>query len=250
MKKMSRAAYMEWSTPVSDAVAVMLDTVGTSAANIPGATKYVGGYITGSGAVPWSAGDWALFPNARKVRIYQNPGQGMALEAWDVIDLENGAFTVAEAVAETKRRVDAGITWTYIYATRSNLAAFTAALKAEGTHYWNGHVMYWLADWNLNEAEAAALIGTFVEGATCIGVQWASPTSNPNTVVPGGSHTLAQANVDISVVDANWMPSSAPAPVTPPVPTAVTHHAELVEDDGHGSFTAKPVSSTDDTHWQ
>ena len=250
MRRMTRAQYAEWSKTMSIPKAVMLDTIGTCAANIPRATPYIGGYVTGSGVVPWSAADWSLFPNVRHVRIDQHASQSIAVSGWDALDMETNALTAAEVAYKLKARVDNGIEWTTVYATRSNLALCTAALKDLGEHYFIGHVNYWLADWNLNEEEASALIGTFVSDASVVAVQWASPSSNPNTVVPGGSHTLSQANVDISVVNANWIPSG-PFPVSAPKPTAKpTEHGELVVDDAAGNLTAHDVSSTDGTHWQ
>ena len=41
-------------------------------------------------------------------------------------------------------------------------------------------------------------------------VQWASPTSNPNTIVPGGTQTLADANIDISVTIPSWFAYKPP----------------------------------------
>lgn len=249
LTRMSRSDYLEWSKTMTIPKVVMLDTVGTAAHNIPKATPYVGGYVTGSGAVPWSQGEWSMFPDSRHIRIDQSPSANPDPHSFDAVDMETNALTAGGVAAEVKRRVDAGVTWTTVYATRANLALVTAAIKGLGGSYWDGHVNYWLADWNLDEEQAAALIGTFIEGATCIAVQWASPTSNPNTVVPGGSATLVQANVDISVCDGTWIPSGGwgtpPTPVAPPA----TEHGVLVTDDGHGNLTEKSVSSTDDTHW-
>ena len=42
---------------------------------------------------------------------------------------------------------------------------------------------------------------------TCRAVHWASPTSNPGTIVPGGTLTLAQAQVDLSVAEDAWHPA-------------------------------------------
>ena len=56
-------------------------------------------------------------------------------------------------------------------------------------------VFYRIADWNLSEH----LAGLAAYGDVYAG-QWASPTSNPNTVIPGTNHTLATANVDLNVV--------------------------------------------------
>lgn len=250
LRRMSRSDYLEWSRTMNIPKAVMLDTVGTSAHNIPASTPYVGGYVSGTGVVPWSAGDWALFPNARHNRIYQMPGENVDPHSWDTIDMETGAFDAEQAAQEHKRHVDAGIKLTNLYATRTNLAAGVNAIKALGGDYFIGHVTCTLADWNLDEEEAAALIGTFVEEVTCVSVQWASPESNPNTVVPGGSYTLARANVDINVTDANWIPSVSFTGMETVAPTPATQHGELVTDDGHGGMTAIELSSTDGKHWQ
>lgn len=228
---------------------VMLDTVGTASQHIPTVTPYIGGYVSGSGSVPWSQADWDRFPNSRHNRILQHANTGLDPHSWDSVDMETNALTAAEVAAEHKRHVDAGIEWTNVYATRTNFALAVSAIKGLGSHYWDGHVTLWLADWNLDEEQAVALIGTFIEGATCIGVQWASPTSNPNTLVPGGTATLVQANIDISVVDGTWVPSVSFDLAPPPVVHPATEHAILVTDDGHGNLTEKSVSSTDDTHW-
>lgn len=250
IKRMTRSEYMEWSVAMTIPKAVMLDTVRTTAHNIPKATPFVGGYVTGSGVVPWSATEWALFPESRHVRIYQDPGQTIDPHSWDVMDMESGAFNAAQVALVHKTAVDAGKQWTCVYATRINFMLAAQAIKSLRGDYWDGHVCVWLADWNLNLEQASALIGSAISGATCIGVQWASPSSNPHTMVPGGSYVLSQANLDISVVNANWVPSisfSAP-PVTTPKPATI--HGELITDDSHGNLQAREVSSSDDIHWQ
>jgi hypothetical protein len=250
LKRMTRSQYAEWIRTMDIPKVVQLDTVRTTAQHIPAGTPNVGGYVSGTGVVPWTETEWAMFPHAKKFRIYQATGVAVDPHGYDIIDIEDKAATPQNAAQETKNRVEAGVEWTTWYATRANALATVNALKSLGEQYFIGHVNLQLADWNLNEEQAAALIGTFVEGITVVSVQWASPESNPNTIVPGGSLTLGQSNVDISVSDGNWIPSgpfsgvtSAPIPVT-------EYHGELVTDDGHGGVTAKPVSSTDDTHWQ
>jgi hypothetical protein len=250
LKRMSRRDYLEWSITMNIPKVVMLDTVGTAAANIPRATPFIGGYVSGSGVVPWSGADWSPFPNSRKFRIEQDPNANPDPHSYDIIDMEYRALTADETAQDHKRRVDAGVEWTTVYATQSNLALVTAAIKGLGGNYFDGHVNYWLADWNLDEEQAAALIGTFVEGATCVAVQWASPTSNPNTPVPGGSSLLVHANVDISVADGNWMPSGTFSGVIVPKPVPVTEHGDLITEDSQGNLAEKNVSSTDGTHWQ
>jgi hypothetical protein len=192
----------------------MIDTIGGSAGNIPASTQKVAGYVTGSEGVPWTSGDWAHFPHAGHVRIDQSPDAGaIAAGAADAYDLEQGACTVSELVSIIRQRIQDGITWATVYGGQSNLASMTAALRAAqdqyGQGWYDGHVYYWLANWDLNQAEATALVGTFVEACTCIAVQWASPASNPNTVVPGGTGTLRELNLDLNVAETSWCPAPA-----------------------------------------
>lgn len=229
--------------------AVMLDTIGSTAGQVPAGTHYVGAYVTGIDGVEWGAADLARFPHARIVRIAQGAGLIPAYNGYDMIDVESGAVTPESAAQMVLARVNRGVEWTTIYGTDSTLLACTNAIRALGEHIWNGHVNYVLADWNLNALMAAEKIGTMIHGASCVGVQWASPESNPDTVVPGGTATLRQANIDISVVDASWIPSGPFYGSTPPGPPTVVNHGLLVTCDAHGVFSAKNVSTLDNTHW-
>lgn len=230
--------------------AVMLDDIGSNSRNIPPSTPYVGGYVTGLGNVPWTPDEWALFPHARKVRIAQGAGNPVGLHDFDMIDVEALAVTPQSAAAMVNSRVSLGIQLTTVYGTDSTLALVTEEILKFGAHTWNGHVNYFLADWNLNEIEAAAKLGTLIHGASCVGVQWASPSSNPDTIVPGGTLPLKAANVDISVVDANWIPSGGFTGNPLPVPPVVTYHGMLITTDASGMYVARQVSSTDDINWK
>lgn len=201
----------------------MSDTIHDNVKNLNpnGPFTHVAGYTSGTPDIMWTAADWSRFPRQHHIRIEQGYGGFTPNMAdYDVLDIENGAWTPEAAANEVKRRVDAGYQWTYLYGNRTDLEAAANLIKAMGDHYWIGHVGCGLADWNLNEEEAAAIVGTFVAGMTCYWVQWASPSSNPNTVLPGTSMTLSQANVDLSAVDPTWNPVTVPVKPTPP-PTPV-----------------------------
>jgi hypothetical protein len=191
------------------ATEVMIDAIRVNAHNIPASTPKVAGYVTGTGVVPWTATQWDLFPRAGKVRIDQTPGLAVfAAGHADVADVESLAGTVGSFVNAVRARIAAGVRWSTIYGTESTLAAAASELQAGGPHGWYyGHVDCWLANWDLNEAEAAALIGQLVHGLTCRAVQWASPTSNPGTLLPGGRLNLTQAQVDLSVAEDTWHPA-------------------------------------------
>ena len=223
------------------ATETMLDAVRTSARNIPASTRKVAGYGTGSGVVPWTPAEWGLFPHAGHVRVDQTPALAtFAGGDADVADIEALAGMISSFVVAVKHRIAKGITWSTAYGTDGTLAAVRAALDAAGPHGWYyGHVDCWLADWNLSAAQAAALVGTLVHGMTCRAVQWASPSSNPRTAVPGGTLTLAQAGVDLSMAEAAWHP----APTPPPPPQQ--QEGYLVLPGQAGGFTGRAVVSAD-----
>jgi hypothetical protein len=52
------------------------------------------GYVTGTDGVAWTAADWAAHPGA--VRIDQSPALTAIDETADVLDVENGAATLAD----------------------------------------------------------------------------------------------------------------------------------------------------------
>ena len=201
----------------------MPDTIHANVNNINpnGPFTHVAGYTSGTPDIMWTAADWSRFPRQHHIRIEQGYGGFTPnMSDYDVLDIETGAWTPETAANEVERRVLAGYTWTTLYGNDTALSQTASLIKAKGDHIWIGHVDCVLADWNLNEAEAAAIVGTMVHGMTCQGVQWASPSSNPNTNLPGTSMTLSQGNVDLNVVNPNWNPSTVP--VKPPVPVPPT----------------------------
>ena len=120
-----------------------------------------------------------------------------------VADMETGAATEGTVIAQGLVRQDKGW-WSFAYVSQANLASLADAAHAAGLT----RLQYWVANWNLDEAEAAALLGGDI-----VAVQWASPTSNPDTIVPGGTQTLADANIDISVTIPSWFAYKSPGPV-------------------------------------
>jgi hypothetical protein len=232
---------------VTTETATMIDAIHDDVARIPVSAPKVAGYVTGTADIAWTAADWDRFPKAGHVRI--NQGHTWSAEtvlACDVLDVEAHAVTAAEAADGVRARIAAGIEWTTIYGSESWLAEVVNALKALGASWYLGHVDCWLAEWNLSLAEAAALIGTEIHGLTCRAVQWASPTSNPSTLVPGSSLTLKEANVDLSETEASWKAYVAPAPAPAP---AATQHGYLVTAGALGAMTGRAVSSADGKTW-
>lgn len=220
----------------------MYDTIGADAAHIPPSAVKVGGYVTGTG-IAWPPSAWERFSHAGRVRIDQSPageaylikmtgtGGGKTYRTGaDVYDMEDLAGTVARFGVLAPPRVAAGA-GNCGYGTRSTAAAAAAELDSKGSKgWWHGHVDWWLADPNLDLAEASALVGTFLFGFRVRAVQWATPTTNPDTSVPGG--TLKSLNLDLSVADAAWFP--APAPPAAPWQAQALRMARELEQSAQG----------------
>lgn len=194
----------------------LYDTIGADAARIPADAVKVAGYATGTPEIVWGEAAWRRFPHAGHVVVDQSAGGGVyAANQAGVYDIESGAGTAAR-FAELAVRRHAGGDANCGYGSRSSLAAAAAALDATrlpglGVGWWRGHVDWWLADPNLSIAQATALVGTVLDGFRIPAVQWATPSTNPDTKVPGG--TLRSLNLDLSVALASWFP--APPPTVP-----------------------------------
>lgn len=204
-------------------IVTMFDTIGTDAGNIPPGAVKVAGYVTGTPDIMWNASAWARFDRAGRVRVDQSPAGGAyalhmangkpAIDA-DVYDMELRAGT-ADRFAELAPQRHAAGAGNCGYGTPTTRAAAAAALDAMPGLEWRGSFGWWLADPNLNEAEADALIGQVIDGFYTVAVQWATPTTNPDTPVPGSTSgaTLKSANLDLNRALAAWHPAPAPPAV-------------------------------------
>lgn len=120
----------------------MYDGVNSLAAGIardfPGA-QMIAGYLTGSYA--WTAAEWALFPHAAHVTIST---VGTA-NAGDVLDVEAGDATPAQAHDWIVMRKRAGLYRPTLYASKSRLAEIRVATRELilGRDY-----DIWEADWD------------------------------------------------------------------------------------------------------
>jgi hypothetical protein len=130
------------------------------------------GYTTGTGIVPWTAADWRAHPGA--VRICQDPGATDTTA--DILDVEAGAATIQDCPAWYRA---ASVNWATaarpgqrrpaIYCSLSNVTPLVNALVAAGITSGPG---LWIANWNLTQAEATALVATGGGPFPVIGVQY------------------------------------------------------------------------------
>lgn len=185
----------------------MLDAIGANAGAIPAGVRRVAIYLTGSGGVPWNQADIARLkhddPELQTLLRIDQSNSVLSFPFYVIKDIELGASTIGTFVAEAKERAKVGLR-TGAYIQISSLAALRQAVEANGLV---DHVEYWVADWNLTRDEAVAYLR---DNPSVKAVQWASPTSNPHTLVPGTNRNLVEANVDLSVTRADW-----PAPLAP-----------------------------------
>lgn len=166
----------------------------------PPAPPVIFAYKTGTVSNPdiqWTEADIARFGASQVYRVHQGFGQQDPFRTpdgveWDEADMEAGAWTV-EATGRAIMIRNAERVSTRVYASDTPWAQLAnwCASRAIGMH----SVFRREANWSLSEAEMRErLTGNQYAG------QWASPTSNPFTLIPGTDHTLQQANADLNVV--------------------------------------------------
>lgn len=115
----------------------MYDAV--TASNIPRTAAMVAGYIDKIKLEPWSAADWARFPNAVKVEIVKKA----STNAGDVLDVEPGDATPAEAPGWVLRRRAAGADPT-VYMNASTWPSVRTEFQRQGVpEPW-----YWVAKYD------------------------------------------------------------------------------------------------------
>lgn len=171
-----------------------IDTIDANEPAVPLGAPVIWAYVTGTTQRPeieWEPSDIARFPHSQVYRIDQGFGSRGPFDA-DEFDLEAGAWTVdgvAGMIAQRNR-----IRWsTRVYCGQQNRADLLAALAARRIDARS--VFFRIADWRLNEAEARRRLTGDIYAW-----QWASPSSNPATVIPGTRETLARVNADLSVI--------------------------------------------------
>lgn len=174
----------------------MADATHDAVAAVRGSSlRKVAGYVTGTPDIAWTLSDWDQFsPSIYSViRIDQAASEDPVsahVKRASVTDTEPGAADPATAAKVAAFFIHHGEDYT-IYVDQGELGAVEEACNALG----------------LPHGEIVAY-------------QWASPTSNPNTILPGTSRTLKEANVDLSVTLPSWHPIPGHTPAPPPKPPA------------------------------
>lgn len=168
--------------------------------SFPSAPPVIFAYKTGTVSNPdiaWTEADIAQFPWSHVYRIHQGFGIQNAFRTsdgmyWDEADMEAGAWSPGSLLPKIAQRNTIG--WsTRVYASDE---PWLALVRLAGDQGVSLRSVFWReANWSLSREEAQARIG-----GNKYAVQWASPTSNPDTLVPGMAITLGLANVDLDEV--------------------------------------------------
>lgn len=178
---------------------IVHDAIGAEVGNLPPGPA--AGYTTGSGPVPWSAAEFAAHPGA--VRIDQDPAAKDPTA--DVLDVENGAATLADCPVWAKRatidvmlKTRHGQRTPAIYCSESNVTNVVDSLVNGGVH---GGVGLWVASWGIGLGAAEAMVQKASGPWPIIGVQF---ENGPD--------------YDTSVFSAEWL-GTVVTPVNPTTPT-------------------------------
>lgn len=215
----------------------MIDVTGSNLAGLLTALSgkfpdVLAGYVTGSAGVDWPAPAWGqLHGKTGLFRYDQTAGLALfASGAADAGDIERGAGTIGAFIDGARKREARGwYSWGYI--SQADYPALSGEVKAAGLK----RVQYGIANWNDSLEQAIAQLGPEVAF-----VQWASPSSNPNTIVPlAGGRTVGQLNVDLNATAYGWF---AVSPAQPP-PQPATRG--LLVADTAGDLTGRLVTSSD-----
>lgn len=205
-------------TPV---VVDMVDAMGVDSGNIPAGVKRVAIYLTGSGGIAWTSADVERLKRNDSavqtiIRIDQS-NSVLNIPNYLVKDIEPGASSIGVAVEEAKKRAAVGLHGA-LYSDRHDFPVVRAAVEAAGIQPFIG---YWIADPSLDREQAIQLL---LSDDSIKAVQWAWPTTNPHTLIPGSKRTLAEANVDLSVTRADWpapLPKAAKKKLPKPKPPKI-----------------------------
>jgi hypothetical protein len=160
------------------------------------------GYTTGSSDIRWTAADWKAHPDA--VRIDQDAAAGD--DTADVLDVEAMAATIAEVPGWSRRALASyragkrpGQRSPLVYCSQVNVTPVTNVLTGAGLA--DGSVGLFIANWNLNQAQAVAEVLAAFGPFPVHGLQFQNA-----------------GDFDIDVFSSAWLSSRSGAPQPAPKP--------------------------------
>ena len=189
---------------------VAYDAIASNVGSLPHGAQQYAGYATGSGPVPWTEEQFQQHATALGpcLRIDQDPGASDPTA--DILDVERGAATVADApwwakraLADFKSARRPGQRSPAIYCSASTVSAVVHSLISGGVTSGVGLVV---ANWSLTEAQAVADVLAASGPFPIVGIQFTD----------AGPY-------DVSVLRTDWLAnqSGKPAPKPEPVPPSI-----------------------------
>jgi hypothetical protein len=145
------------AVPLAAGLTIVHDAIAANISALPAGPA--AGYTTGSSDIVWTAEDWKNHPGA--VRIDQDPNASDPTA--DVLDVENGAATPADApkwISAARKDITAQTrpgqrTLPLIYQSQDNVTTVVNALISSGIQH---NVGLFVADFSLTQTEAEALV--------------------------------------------------------------------------------------------
>jgi hypothetical protein len=219
-----------------------VDVTGENASNIPAvaALGIIALYATGSDGIEATAAEIARFKNAGVgvVLIDQTPSLSVfAAGLADIADVEQGAGTAETALAAILDRQAHGWQST-IYLSYNSLDSLIAALTSEVDQ---GLVVYGVANYAWSQAQSEDQLAANASWAYC---QYGDPESNPNTLVPGTTMTLSEAQCDIDIAKSSWADQFMLTPFATPTGLSQTVYPATI------NFGWQPVTGVGQYHVQ
>lgn len=188
---------------MSGGINVVYDATHSNIGSLPKNASYAG-YVTGSGGVPWTEGDFSKFPDA--IRIDQTPANTKWDETADIDDYERGAVQLNELAPRAKARQASyksgkrpGQRMPGVYMSASDVTHVVNALISGGV---KSGVGLWVANWNLTKTDGIGDVLTASGPFPIIGVQFHN----------AGAY-------DISVMSVDWLTNRSGKPVSTPTPS-------------------------------
>lgn len=186
---------------------IQADATSANAHNIPGDVIAVMGYVTGTPDICWTQAQWDSFPLAGKLRVDQSP----ILETFrallaDVADIESGAADLTSFLRTAAYRETQGHHSTLYQSWGVNGANLDIARTSVDAAHLTEWVRYYVAEYSWSADQAVSFMDA---NPDVVAVQFATPESNPSTLMPGRGLTLAEAQCDLSVKRADWFGSIA-----------------------------------------
>lgn len=185
------------------------DAIRVNAGSMPRGAQIYAGYSTGWGDVPWTEELFAQYATALGPCLHYDQDPAASDATADVLDVERGAATIADASWWAKRALSdfksgrrPGQRTPAIYMSASNVTPVVNELISGGVTSGVGLVV---ANWSISEAQAVHDVLAAAGPFPIVGVQWADP-----------------GPYDIDILSRDWLlhQSGKPAPhPDPPKPT-------------------------------